>query len=72
MQSTDGKSGRAKKVVHIFEEKVFAALGGEAEQESYRCVLDIDASNHMSGCRAAFSSINGGTVGNVKFTNGQW
>jgi hypothetical protein len=33
-------------------------------------VLDTGASNHMLGCRAAFSSIDGGTVGTVKFTNG--
>jgi hypothetical protein len=31
MQGTIDKSGGAKKVVHIVEEKVYAALGGEAE-----------------------------------------
>jgi hypothetical protein len=59
-----------KKVVHIVEEKVYAALDGEMEQESCRWVLDTGASNHMSGYRAAFSSIDGGTVGTVKFADG--
>jgi hypothetical protein len=59
-----------KKVVHITEEKVYAALGDEAEKDSCRWVLDTGASNHMSGCWAAFSSIDDSTIGMVKFTNG--
>jgi hypothetical protein len=59
-----------KKVVHITEEKVYAALGDEVEKDSCRWVLDTGASNHMSGCWAAFSSIDDSTIGMVKFTNG--
>jgi hypothetical protein len=66
---TIGKTGGAKKIVHIIEEKVFAALGDEAE-ETYRWVLDTGASNHMSGCRAVFSSIDGRTVSTVRFADG--
>jgi hypothetical protein len=33
-------------------------------------VLDTGASNHISGCRAVFSNIDGGTVGIIKLTNG--
>jgi hypothetical protein len=55
------ETGGAKKIVHIIEEKVFAALGDAAE-ETCRWVLDTGASNHMSGCRAVFSSIDGGIV----------
>jgi hypothetical protein len=58
------------KVVHVIEEKVYAALGEEAEQASRLWVLYTGASNHMSGCRAAFSSIDRETVGTVKFTDG--
>jgi hypothetical protein len=50
--------------------RVSAALGDEAEKETYRWVPATDASNHMSGCQAAFSNINGGTVGTMRFTNG--
>jgi hypothetical protein len=57
-------------VVHLLEEKVYATLGKEAEQESCQWVLDTDASNHMSGCRGVFSSIDDRTVGTVKFANG--
>jgi hypothetical protein len=43
------ETGGSKKIVHIIEEKVFAALGDAAE-ETCRWVLDTGASNHMSGC----------------------
>jgi hypothetical protein len=33
-------------------------------------VLDTNASNHTLGYRAAFSSIDGGTVGTIKFVDG--
>jgi hypothetical protein len=64
------KPGGARRVVHIVEEKVFAALGDEAEKETCRSVLDTSASNHMMGCRATFSSIDGGTVGTVRYADG--
>jgi hypothetical protein len=35
-----------------------------------RWVLDIGASNHMSGSHAAFSSIDGRTIGTVGFADG--
>jgi hypothetical protein len=44
------KPGSARRVLHIVEEKVFAALGDEAEKEICRWVLDTGNSNHMSGC----------------------
>jgi glutamate dehydrogenase/leucine dehydrogenase len=52
------------------EEKVYAALGDEGEKDSCHWVLDTGASNHMSGCWATFSSIDGGTVGTVRFVDG--
>jgi hypothetical protein len=70
MQSITHCAAEAKKVVHIVEEKVYAALDAEMEQQSCHWVLDTGASNHMLGCRAAFSSINDETVGTVKFANG--
>jgi hypothetical protein len=44
------KPGSARRVLHIVEEKVFAALGDEAKKEICRWVLDTGNSNHMSGC----------------------
>jgi hypothetical protein len=61
--------GGVKRVVHIVEEKVFTALSDGAEQESCHWVQDTDASNHMSGCRVAFSSINDRTVGAIRFAD---
>jgi hypothetical protein len=68
--SCAGRSSGMKKVIHIVEENVFAAFGDEGEHDSYRWVLDSSASNHMSGCRAVFSRVDGGTVGTVRFANG--
>jgi hypothetical protein len=64
------KPSGARRVMHIVEEKVFVALGDDTEKETCRWVLDTGASNHMSLCRVAFSSIDGGTVGTVRFANG--
>jgi hypothetical protein len=61
-----------KREIHIIEEKVFATLGNGAEGDSCRWVLDTGASNHMSGWWAAFSSIDGETVGTVKSVDGSW
>jgi transposase InsO family protein len=58
------------RVLHLVEEQVYAALGEEKEKEPYQWVLDTGASNHMLGSRAAFSSINGRTVGIVRFADG--
>jgi hypothetical protein len=60
-----------KRHVHIVEGKVYDALDG-AEKEPSHWVLDTGASNHMSGYQAAFASIDGNTVGTVKFADGQW
>jgi hypothetical protein len=43
--------------VEIHKEKVFAHLDEEKERDIGIWVLDIEATNHMSGCRAAFTKI---------------
>jgi hypothetical protein len=48
---------------------VYTALDG-AEKEPSHWVLDTGTLNHMSGCQAAFASIDGNTVGTVKFVDG--
>jgi hypothetical protein len=56
--------------VHFIEEKVHAALGEEEEQDPCHWVLDTGASNHMTGSRAAFASIDTATTGTVRFDDG--
>jgi hypothetical protein len=58
-----------KRQVHIVKGKVYTTLDG-AEKEPNCWVLDNDASNHMSGCRVMFATIDGNTVGTVKFADG--
>jgi hypothetical protein len=52
--------------VEIHEEKVFAHLD-EEERDVGTWVLDTGATNHMSGCRAAFMKIDTAVLGTVRF-----
>jgi transposase InsO family protein len=61
--STDGE-------LHLLENKVFAAFDDAGDRRPKRWVLDTGASNHMTGSRAAFSSINAGVTGTVRFGDG--
>jgi hypothetical protein len=65
-----GRSSGVKNVIHIVEENVFAAFDDEGEHDSCRWELDTSASNHMLWCQAAFSSVDDGTVGTVRFADG--
>jgi hypothetical protein len=58
--STDGE-------LHLLENKVFAAFDDAGDRSLKRWVLDTGASNHMTGSRAAFSSIDAGVTGTVRF-----
>jgi hypothetical protein len=62
--------GDVKEVVHLVEPKVYAPLSEDCERDSSRWVLDTGASNHMSGSRGAFASIDSRTSGTVKFADG--
>jgi hypothetical protein len=56
--------------VHIVEEKVFTALSDEGGKDPRRWVLDTGASNQTTGSRAAFASIDAGTIGTMHFGDG--
>lgn len=56
--------------LHFLEDKVFAAFDDSGDRDPRRWVLDTGASNHMTGSRAAFSSIDGGVTGSVRFGDG--
>jgi hypothetical protein len=51
--------------VEIHEEKVFAHLDGEEECNAGTYVWDTGATNHMSGCRAAFMKFDTTVMGTV-------
>jgi hypothetical protein len=53
--------------VEIHEEKMFAHLDEEKERNTRTWVLDTEATNHMSGCRAAFTKIDTTVLGTVRF-----
>jgi hypothetical protein len=56
--------------LHLLENKVFTAFDDAGDRDPRRWVLDTGASNHMSGSRAAFSSIDDGVTGSVRFVDG--
>ena len=62
--------GKALKAVNLNEPRAQVHLrrvGGEQEQQWY---LDSDASNHMTGSKAAFSELDDNVTGTVKFGDG--
>jgi transposase InsO family protein len=63
-------SGGGGGVIHLHEEKVFAVLGDTEDKDPRRWVLDTGATNHMTGSRAAFASIDAGISGTVRFGDG--
>jgi hypothetical protein len=55
--------------VEIHEAKVFTHLDEERECDAETWVLDTEAMNHMSGCRAAFMKFNMAVLDTVRFGN---
>jgi hypothetical protein len=55
--------------VEIHEEKVFAHLDEEKERDTGTWVLDTEAMNHMSRCRAAFTKINTTVLSTAHFND---
>jgi hypothetical protein len=53
--------------VHLVEEKVYAHLGDEEKKDCHRWVLDMGATNHMTGCRSTFSDLDHNIHSTVKF-----
>jgi hypothetical protein len=53
--------------VEIHEQKVFTHLDEEKERNAGTWVLDTGATNHMFGCRAAFTKINMAVLDTVHF-----
>jgi hypothetical protein len=55
--------------VKIHEEKVFTHLDEEKKRDVGTWVLDTRATNHMSGCWAAFTKIDTAVHGTVRFSD---
>ncbi|XP_072147841.1 uncharacterized protein [Setaria viridis] len=53
--------------LQLCEEKVFVQLGEKEEQDTKTWVLDIGATNRMSGSRAAFAELHTAVCGTVRF-----
>ncbi|WVZ75292.1 hypothetical protein U9M48_023362 [Paspalum notatum var. saurae] len=60
----------ATPAIHINEDKLFVQLGDGREGESTRWILDTGATNHMMSSRSAFSELDTGVHGTVKFGDG--
>ena len=57
--------------IQLEEERVFAQIGERDEQHEHRqWILDTGATNHMTGARSAFSELDSGIRGTVKFGDG--
>jgi hypothetical protein len=57
--------------MHLVEERVFAQIGGEDDQvDASTWVVDLGATNHMTGAREAFSDLDTGVWGTVQFGDG--
>ncbi|WVZ83399.1 hypothetical protein U9M48_030555 [Paspalum notatum var. saurae] len=56
--------------IHINEDNLFVHLGDGRERECTRWILDTGATNHMTSLRSAFSELDTGVHGTIKFDDG--
>jgi hypothetical protein len=56
--------------IELVEKKVFTALDDEADRDPRSWIMDSGVSNHMTGCRAAFSDLDTSVTGNVRLGDG--
>ena len=65
------KAAPAGEPIQLEEERVFAQIGERDEQHEHRrWILNTGATNHMIGARSAFSELDLGNRGTVKFDDG--
>jgi hypothetical protein len=53
--------------VHLVEDRVFTQFSEQEKTQYRQWVLDTGATNHMTGCRAAFSDLNRNIQSTVRF-----
>lgn len=59
-----------RRYINVHEDRIFVKLGTNTDLEPHRWVLDIGATNHMTGARSAFSDLDTGVHGTVWFGDG--
>ena len=65
------KAAPAGEPIKLEEERVFAQIGERDEQHEHRrWILNIGATNHITGARSVFSELDSGIRGMVKFGDG--
>ena len=64
------EQGKAPQAIHLEESRAQVHLGRVGGGMEQRWYLDSGASNHMTGSREAFSELDGGVTGSVKFGDG--
>jgi hypothetical protein len=57
-------------LVELVEESVFTVLADGRERDSHHWIFNTGASNHMTGAREAFSDLDFGVGGTVRFGDG--
>jgi hypothetical protein len=56
--------------IHLTEKNVYPSFDSAANRDPSRWILDTGASNHMTGARSAFASLDTGITGSVQFGDG--
>src|SRR5579859_788977 len=67
---TEAEQGTAPRPVDLDEPRARVLLGEVGDDQEQRWYLDSGASNHMTGCRTAFSDFDENKTGSVKFGDG--
>lgn len=63
-------SSPAREEIRLREDKLFVQLGEKGDGGSTRWILDTGATNHMTGMRSAFTELDSGIRGSVRFGDG--
>ena len=53
--------------VHLNEDKLYVQLGEKGDGDTTRWILNMGATNHMTGARSAFAELDSGVRGSVRF-----
>ena len=61
---------KALKAINLDEPRAHVHLGRVGDEQEQRWYLDSNASNHMTGSKAAFSELDDDMTGTVKFGDG--
>lgn len=69
-EETEVEQRTAPQAVELDEPRAQAHLGAVGDDQEQRWYVDSGVSNHMIGCRAAFSDLDANKIGTVKYGDG--